>query len=146
MITPAEALRAAGVAVEGDSFFRVTDGTPQSRIDQILADAGFDRPPLGPAAIERQLLSLLSGKHSSLSISFNDLNAPNYQTVAESAESGMPGWPEDEEWVSPEEKQRAIANNSMWTLQWYPDTPIGFQRLAASSLAVMLAAIPDRAK
>ena len=38
------------------------------------------------------------------------------------------------EWVSPEEKQRAIELDSVWELHWYPDTPIGSYKVAASSL------------
>ena len=35
---------------------------------------------------------------------------------------------------SPEDKAIAIKNNELWTLQWYPDTPVGFQLICASSL------------
>ena len=35
---------------------------------------------------------------------------------------------------SPEAMQRAIDTDSVWTLQWYPETPIGFHRIAAATL------------
>ena len=38
------------------------------------------------------------------------------------------------DFVSEEEWQKAIKDDSVWTLQWYPDTPIGFHMLYASSL------------
>ena len=38
------------------------------------------------------------------------------------------------DFISPEEWRRAVAENSVWVLQWYPDTPIGFYRMAASTL------------
>ena len=38
-----------------------------------------------------------------------------------------------------EEKDEIIAADSLWTLQWYPDTPIGFYRVAASTLEKVLA-------
>jgi hypothetical protein len=38
------------------------------------------------------------------------------------------------EWVSPEEKLKAIELNSVWELHWYPDTPIGSYKVVASSL------------
>jgi hypothetical protein len=41
---------------------------------------------------------------------------------------------DDREWVSPEEKQKAIELDSVWELHWYPDTPIGSYKVAASSL------------
>ena len=43
----------------------------------------------------------------------------------------------DEDWVSKEERERAIALDSVWTLQWYPDTPVGFYKIAASSLEAL---------
>jgi hypothetical protein len=41
------------------------------------------------------------------------------------------------DWVSPEEQARAIATDNIWELQWYPHTPIGFNRIAASSLSAI---------
>jgi len=36
--------------------------------------------------------------------------------------------------VSSEEWCKAIAEDSVWVLHWYPETPIGFYRVAASTL------------
>lgn len=41
---------------------------------------------------------------------------------------------DDREWVSLEEKQKAIELDSVWELHWYPDTPIGSYKVVASSL------------
>lgn len=90
--------------------------------------------------LEKSLKGLLRGQYSSLLISFNETNGPNYQTVAEvEAERGK-GWRDRHQfdWVSEEERQRAIAANSMWGIQWYPDTPVGFCAVAASSLAALI--------
>ena len=38
------------------------------------------------------------------------------------------------DWVSPEEREKAIKADSVWVLQWYPNTPVGFNCIAASSL------------
>lgn len=46
-------------------------------------------------------------------------------------------------WVSPEERQRAIDTDSVWTLRWYPHTPVGFIALAASTLEALMAAVED---
>lgn len=43
-------------------------------------------------------------------------------------------------WVSVEQRDKAIATDSVWCLQWYPDTPIGFCRLFACDLDVLLKA------
>jgi hypothetical protein len=38
------------------------------------------------------------------------------------------------DFISPEEWSKAVAEDSAWVLQWYPDTPIGSYILAASTL------------
>ena len=30
---------------------------------------------------------------------------------------------------------KAIATGEVWTIQWYPDTPVGFYRVSAATLA-----------
>lgn len=40
-------------------------------------------------------------------------------------------WPS---FVSEEAKQRSIDTNEIWTLRWYPLTPVGFYLVAAPSL------------
>ena len=39
-----------------------------------------------------------------------------------------------EDFVSEDEWLKAIKEDSVWVLQWYPNTPIGFTRIAASTL------------
>ena len=88
--------------------------------------------------VEKQLRSLLKGEFTSLSIEFNRHKA-HYDTAAVAIRDGTY---RNAEWVSIAEKQNAIEKDSVWTLQWYPDTPIGFYELAASSLdAVIRAAL-----
>jgi hypothetical protein len=41
-------------------------------------------------------------------------------------------------WVSVEQRDKAIATDNVWEIQWYPDTPIGFFRLLACDLDVLL--------
>ena len=57
----------------------------------------------------------------------------DHKGVYESIEDHY-GYLEDCDWVSPEEKLKAIELDSVWELQWYPDTPIGSYYVAASSL------------
>lgn len=40
---------------------------------------------------------------------------------------------EDMQWLSEDDKQSAIQNDELWTVQVYPHTPIGFYVCAASS-------------
>lgn len=91
--------------------------------------------------LEQRLRSLLKGEHSSLTIGFNDEHAPNYMTAAE--------WELDErggDWVSDTERERALADNTVWSIQWYPQTPVGFHRLKASSLSALLQALQNEVK
>ena len=86
--------------------------------------------------LELELRGLLKGKQSSLTLSFNDDNGPNYQTVAESIEEDE-GREKGTQWYrfcSPEERQECCNTNSIWTLQWYPDTPVGFYSISAPTL------------
>ena len=83
---------------------------------------------------------LLKGKYSCLHLTFNEAHAVNYDTVEAFIRCGQY---DPESWVNPEEMQKSIDTNSVWTLQWYPDTPIGFYTLRASSLDVLLAALED---
>lgn len=41
-------------------------------------------------------------------------------------------------WESQEAKDKAILTDEVWTLQWYPDTPIGFFKIAAPTLEELL--------
>lgn len=42
------------------------------------------------------------------------------------------------EWKDSESLRRAIATNEIWTLQWYPETPIGFLAVASPTLEELL--------
>jgi hypothetical protein len=48
------------------------------------------------------------------------------------------------EFISPEEMKKAIAEDSIWQLQWYPETPIGFHKICAASLEAIQEAIRAR--
>ena len=62
----------------------------------------------------------------------------NYWTAEEAITDGQGGWySDDDNWVSLEEKAKACATNEIWTAQWYPETPIGFCLLHASTLEAL---------
>ena len=46
--------------------------------------------------------------------------------------------------VSLEEWRKAVAEDSVWVLHWYPDTPIGFHRIAASTLGAIEAKLKEK--
>lgn len=64
-----------------------------------------------------------------------------YRTVQEAIDDEDHGYVND--WVSPEQRQKAIDTDECWTLQWYPETPVGSCMLAAADLDVLLAAAKD---
>jgi hypothetical protein len=86
---------------------------------------------------------LCVGEHSSLSLEFNS-HKSSYQTLAQAVEDNFNEWYGDEDFVSPEEKQRAIDTNTLWSLQWYPRSPVGFCLLHASSLDALLKAAAEQ--
>lgn len=100
------------------------------------------------AELETELRSLLNGEHASLTIGFNDDHACQYVTAQEYHDKwGEYGGGADMQridWVSEEERLKAIRENSVWTCQWYPNTPVGFYCLGASSLPALIAALRAR--
>jgi hypothetical protein len=82
------------------------------------------------------LIKLLNGKYSSLKIGFNDDHACNYVT-AEGWRDEYGFYTGDEtdiiKWASEEEREKAIRENSVWTIEWYPNTPVGFCCVGAST-------------
>jgi hypothetical protein len=73
---------------------------------------------------------------ASLHINHNE-HLVNFETVAEQLES-QPEYYSDEDWVTPEDKETALADNELWTIHWYPDTPVGFCLAHATSLESLL--------
>lgn len=61
-----------------------------------------------------------------------------YRNYYDSIESAVAQEDELTTWESDEHKKRAIETKQLWTLQWYPNTPIGFYRVAAPTLEELL--------
>jgi hypothetical protein len=79
---------------------------------------------------------LCKGEFSSMIISWNDSNGPNYQTVGEMLEERADYY-DAEDFLSPEDRQLCIDQNSIWTAHWYPHTPVGFCHIHASSFELL---------
>lgn len=86
--------------------------------------------------MEAALRGLIKGQFSSIYIEFNS-HACHYCTVEQAIADGMY---DHVEWVSEDEKSNAIADNGVWVLQWYPNTPVSSYCVAASTLAACFAA------
>lgn len=61
-----------------------------------------------------------------------------YETVAQACEGD--NYYAHSKWVSLEQRLKAIETNGVWTLHWYPRTPVGFIVLHACDLDVLLEA------
>lgn len=59
-----------------------------------------------------------------------------YETVEQFYDPG--------DFVSEEEWLKAVKEDSVWVLQWYPETPIGFHRIAASTLEAIEAKLKEK--
>lgn len=60
-------------------------------------------------------------------------------TVAQAAERGHPGY-EDEHWISPEQRSKAVETDECWILQWRPETESSYHTLSAADLDALLTA------
>lgn len=90
--------------------------------------------------VEEYLRKFLLSEHSSLSIQFNR-HAGYYETAQQAAEENdqYERWL----WVSPEEREKAVRENSIWVVQWYPRTPRGSHCIGASTLEACLRGMGD---
>lgn len=57
-----------------------------------------------------------------------------HKNYYESAEQFIANSELAKDFESPEAMTRAIEADSIWVLQWYPETPVGFHRVAATTL------------
>lgn len=71
---------------------------------------------------------------ASLILTHND-HKSYYRTVKESIEQDRHGY---DDWISEEQKLKAIETDECWTLQWYPETPVGFCLKSAADLEALL--------
>ena len=80
---------------------------------------------------------------SSLGIEFNPHEGV-YETIDEwlDIREGV-ATPNQSCWVSEEEHQKAVSQNTLWTAQWYPHTPVGSYTVAGSSLEAVLKALQE---
>lgn len=70
-------------------------------------------------------------KHINLTIEHNP-HAANYQTAAE--------WLKRDGRGDPVDYDEMVRLNEVWLIQWYPNTPVGFNAVVASTLEKALAA------
>lgn len=88
---------------------------------------------------------LLPRHEASLHLTHNQHKA-YYETVADYIADVEEHSKGATDWVCEGERERAIAANELWHLQWYPDTPVGFCDVYAASFAALVAYLEAREK
>lgn len=86
-----------------------------------------------------ELLNLFPAHKCSLTLEHNP-HKNNYESIQQYCENLAQFDFDDDTWVSLEQKQKAIQRDCFWELHWYPRTPIGFYKLWACDLDVLLMA------
>ena len=87
-----------------------------------------------------EMAALFPAHNGTLSLIHND-HKTEEQSVKEWLDSlDSDGQSDLYEWVSDEQRQKAIASDTMWTLQWSPNDPESFYAMAAADLDALLTA------
>lgn len=77
--------------------------------------------------------SMFPRHKASLHLTHNQHKA-YYETIEEY--QGNFDWEDD--WVSDEQRKKALETQELWELQWYPDTPIGSYKIMGADLDAVL--------
>jgi len=87
-----------------------------------------------------EMVALLPAHEGSLNLAHNEHKSTG-QTVEEwLIELDEEGNSDLYDWVSDEQKQKALTTDTLWTLQWYPDDSDSFYAMAAADLDALLTA------
>lgn len=91
---------------------------------------------------ESDIETMLPEHEASLHIQHN-AHKGNYETI-----EAYTDWCKvhDEDWATPTSKQRAIATDSLWEIQWYPNSPVGFNVIYGATLQEVISASTDKRK
>lgn len=81
-------------------------------------------------------LSLLPQHKAGLFLTHNE-HRGYYENASDYIREGRER-PAPATWKDDDAIQRAISTDEIWELQWYPDTPVGFYRVAAPTLHELL--------
>jgi hypothetical protein len=92
--------------------------------------------PHHKAAIAK-FVAILPAHKAGLTLDHNTHHT-NKETVADLFKS-MSEYYSDDAFVDENQKQKCLELNEIWTLQWYPNTPVGSHSLSAATLDVLIA-------
>lgn len=120
----------------GSAYQTMDRGAAMALLGQLSAVLGLSD---AEDARRMRFLSLLRNNH--LYLTRNSDHAPNYMTASEWIDSVGPGEPGFDD-VPGDELQRMRETNTIWTLQVYPHTPIGFWTASGATVESVI----DRAE
>lgn len=86
------------------------------------------------APVEALMKALIKADKGHIGFSFNEF-ASCYQNAKEAL---LHGALDDDDWISSEERDKAIVENSVWEAYISPRNPVGSYTLRASSLTAIL--------
>lgn len=84
-------------------------------------------------------LNALPAHKAGLHLAHNN-HIANGTTVAQDVAQGFIA---EGEWVSPEEKMKAVETNEMWSIWWYPEDPLSFRCYYASTLEALMQKVAE---
>lgn len=125
--------------LDGATFEQDANAAHIARLDPQTVAAILSRLDKAEAGLDALAKHLLKGEFSSMHITFND-HKSNYVTLAQEMQD-RPDWYEDDDFISPEDRQKCAETDTIWSVQWYPHTPVGFCHMHASSFALLLSAL-----
>lgn len=115
--------------------------------NDVARDADFatlkaERDTLRQTSCEASLLSALPKYDVCLTINHNDhksvyatvLQYLTHMSIGYGGTNGADPYSADE-WVSREDFDVSVATGELWSIQWYPSTPVGFGKVYGSTLA-----------
>lgn len=88
--------------------------------------------------LDEIIKKLCPGPNGSFSIRWNDEASVNRATVREWLAADLNDTYNEKDFISPEEKQKCIDTNSLWTVQWYPANPTSFYLIHAATFEAIM--------
>lgn len=85
-------------------------------------------------------------KHTSLSINHIGRGLTTgyeHHNYYESVDQLVSDYNLTETFVSPEDYRKCIETDSLWVIQWYPDTPIGSYIVSGSTLEICMSRVME---
>lgn len=94
------------------------------------------------AKVVAAFIGMLPAYECDLSINHNQHKTAN--ETAENYINGNASYYSADTFASAEDRAKCIETNELWTVHWYPRTPISFEVVNGSTLAIVMDVIAER--